>query len=295
MTYASGPDISTWQSSVPTKPAAFTICRATYGRYKDSKYDAFSATVLSRGQVLGAYAFAVPTSKYSLTSQVDAILAVAGNAAFLVIDLESDGADGTMTNADARNWIASVRSRDTQHRQIGLYHSLSGYTDLGQDFNWVAKWSSTPPSITWRFWQYTSRWNGVDGSAGDGNFYHGTAADLKNWLAGGVINAPNIPEPTGDFAMHYTNQRGTHLAGDKKLSIPAGSPIMDGLGKTLFVTTAAQKFPLIGNVDGSSTLYEVRAFLKQPYDDGQQRPTSAFVKSTDAAMITEAWSEAAGQ
>jgi hypothetical protein len=195
VTLPAGIDISHWQATTPGLGGlSFVVCRTTYGLMRDRLYDIHSAAVLRAGLRLGAYHFGRSARWGSISSQVTAFLARAGNAHFLVLDLESDGSP-SMTNAEARAFIAGVRSRDTKRRRIGLYHSFSGFpADLGQDFNWPAAWRSTPPAMSWALWQY-------HGGPLDRDWFHGTSAQLHVFGAPPVVNPP-APPPIPDTVVH---------------------------------------------------------------------------------------------
>jgi lysozyme len=211
-----GIDISHWQSVTPPLGAQdFVFCRATYGTSRDGKYAQHSANVRRAGAVLGAYHFGRSGSVVSVNAQVLAFLGVSAGADLLVLDLENDAGNPDMTVAEASHFMAEVK-RLRPGVPIGLYHSLSGFPlRLGQQFNWVAKWSPTPPSIPWAFWQYTSD-GSLPGYTGrlDMNRYNGTLADLRA-LAGGNSSegeaTPMIdghPMPGGDGTVTLKPGRG---------------------------------------------------------------------------------------
>src|SRR5574337_521018 len=179
-----GYDISYWQSTTPSLSGVdFVIVRAGYGTSTvDSRYAMHSANVRKAGKVLGAYWFWYDGQDNA--KAVATFLKVAGSADLLVLDLEGTNAKTASGRAQAADFIKRVQAAG---RKIGLYASLSGYPNLGQDFNWVAYWASTPPTIKWHFWQ-----NG--GSGIDHNWFVGTAADLAKFVA--LSNGK--PVPTGD-------------------------------------------------------------------------------------------------
>jgi lysozyme len=213
-----GIDISHWQSVTPPLGAQdFVFCRATYGTSRDGKYAQHSANVRRAGAVLGAYHFGRSGSVVSVNAQVLAFLGVSAGADLLVLDLENDAGNPDMTVAEASHFMAEVK-RLRPGVPIGLYHSLSGFPlRLGQHFNWVAKWSPTPPSIPWAFWQYTSD-GSLPGYTGrlDMNRYNGTLADLRE-LAGGNRSEGEAqtmidghPMPGGDGIVTLKAGRGLY-------------------------------------------------------------------------------------
>lgn len=189
-----GLDISHWQSVTPPLGAQdFVFVRATYGSVKDGKYGQHAANVRAAGKVLGAYCFGRSGQVDPVARQVSAFLAVSGGADLLVLDLENDAGNPDMTEAEASHFIAEVK-RLRPGVPIGLYASLSGFPQrLGQQFNWVAKWSLSPPSIPWTFWQYTSS-GSLPGYTGrlDMNRFNGTLAELHA-LAKGEPEMPQAP------------------------------------------------------------------------------------------------------
>jgi lysozyme len=169
-----GIDVSRWQATTPSLAGReFAFVRATYGTYPDGRYEQHAANVRKAGKVLGAYAFG---RNMSVAAQVTAFLATAGEADLFALDLEKDGSSARMTDAQARAFIAGVQATG---RRVGLYHSESGFPELGQDFDWVANWSREP-ARHWDIWQYTSDGHiaGYDGRL-DLNRFNGTLADLR--------------------------------------------------------------------------------------------------------------------
>ncbi len=152
---------------------SFVISRATYGTNPDRRFDQHSSYAIRSGLVSGAYHFGVAGN---ISGQVDAFLAVAEPLKFLALDLEYNG-ENTMTNNEASVFIAAIHSHGLK---IGLYHSQSGFPHLGQDWDWVARWRTTPPA-SWRFWQYA-------GTPLDRDKFNGTLAQLRA-LAGLVTPA----------------------------------------------------------------------------------------------------------
>ena len=162
-----GIDVSRWQSTTPNLVGkSFLFARATYGTRADAMYATHIANARKAGLLVGAYHFGV--GDQPVQSQVSAFLGTAGPVHFFALDLESNGGRPSMSQAQAREFIAAVKPT---HR-IGLYHSDSGFPDLGQSYNWIAKWSVAPPSRPWAFWQYR-------GSPLDLDRFNGTLAQLR--------------------------------------------------------------------------------------------------------------------
>ena len=149
----SGIDISAHQATTPSLAGlAFVGIRATIANRVDAMYATHLAA--ARGLVTIAYHF--NWSTLPVAAQADLFIATSGGADLLALDVElNDDKHGTITppfsKAQASEFIARVHAAG---RTIGLYHSDSGFFDAGQDWNWVAKWGSTPPARKWTFWQY---------------------------------------------------------------------------------------------------------------------------------------------
>lgn len=164
-----GIDNSVFNTSDPhLTNLAFVFSRAVYGTSPDRRYGQHATWARANGCVQGAYAFGVHGN---VDGQVRAFLTVGGSANLLALDLESNGAN-TMTHDEGALFIRLVHARG---RKIGLYHSLSGFPHLGQDFDWPARWGAPPPGH-WDFWQYA-------GAPLDRDRYNGTMAGLRT-LAG---------------------------------------------------------------------------------------------------------------
>lgn len=163
-----GLDVSHYQSTTPNLHGKdFLFIKATQGITKDSRYDQHYFQARLARVVVGAYHFGI---KADGAAQARAFLSVASKADLFALDLE--GAN-PMTQQQGRDFIKTVQAAG---HKCGYYHSESGYSDLGQDFNWVANWSNEP-TVHWDFWQDGPE-NGVDH-----DFFKGTREDL-NTLAG---------------------------------------------------------------------------------------------------------------
>ena len=143
-----GIDCSKYQTTTPPLATrSFLFARATYSTWPDPMYATHIANARAAGLIVGSYHFG--TAAY-VPSQVAAFLGAAGSVDLYVLDLESNGGQPSMTQTQARAFIAAVQKTG---RKIGLYHSESGFPSLGQDYDWVANWSQVP-ARHWTFWQY---------------------------------------------------------------------------------------------------------------------------------------------
>lgn len=168
-----GIDVSKYQSVTPSLAGlSFAFARATYATTADPKYAMHIRNFRKAGIVTGAYHFGV--GYVSPTAQASVFLATAKDADLLVLDLEFDRTK-TMSLTQARAFIKAVQASG---RRIGLYHSLSSFPNIGQDFNWVAYWGPSQPPIPWTFWQYR-------GSPLDLDLFNGNESKLR-LLAGAL-------------------------------------------------------------------------------------------------------------
>ncbi len=186
-----GLDLSGYQHATPSLVGmSFVWAKATEGTgYADPLYTTHSAAAVRAGIVHAAYHF----GHTGVDPVAQAKLLVGHAPAAQLYALDSEGM-ARMSHAEASAFIAAVKKLRPGVK-IGLYESLSGYQpDLGQDFNWVAAWGSTVPSIPWTFWQYTSS-GAVGGFAGrlDLDHFNGDLAALRR-LAGIAV-----PDPTPLF------------------------------------------------------------------------------------------------
>lgn len=175
MSYPQGIDISQYQATTPSLAGlAFVFARASIGLGADTMYVTHRDHVKAAGLVMGAYHFGTNADP---AQQARVFLASATGANLFVLDLE--GSDSPMTNAQAQTFIAAVKSAG---HTCGLYHSESGYPELGQDFDWVAHWGVATPTRHWTFHQFR-------GSPLDLDQFNGTQDQLLQ-LAG---LSPHIP------------------------------------------------------------------------------------------------------
>jgi GH25 family lysozyme M1 (1,4-beta-N-acetylmuramidase) len=185
-----GFDVSKFNATPSTKGRAFGFVKATEGTAVDPKYSRHSSALHHAGLIAGAYHFGRAASLAPIDAQVRAFLAAAAEADLLALDLEPPShvrrPDGTyftppaMTSQEATAFIAGVHAAG---REIGLYHSISGFPRLGQDWNWVADYRNrlaprfgAPRGLAWRFWQYTSTPYDLD-------VFAGTRAQLDGLVA----------------------------------------------------------------------------------------------------------------
>ncbi len=197
-TWAKGIDVSYANARMPNLTGRdFVFVRATYGTHEDSRWRSHSAAVRRAGRRLGAYAFGIYGDG---AAQARAFLATAGTADLLALDFEKEAGRPRMTKAQGRAFIAAVHAAG---REIGLYASVSGFPDLGQDWNWPAGgpgWdtvagSTTPPRMPWTIWQYR-------GAPLDLDVFHGDPAELEAFARGeGTMPIYTLRERSGTLTI----------------------------------------------------------------------------------------------
>jgi len=208
VSYLNGIDISKWQTTTPSLSGqSFVFVRATYALTTDPRYAKHTTIIRwSPGIVVGAYHFGV--GFVPPVEQAQAFLAVAKGADLLALDLEKDSTE-TMTTAQARAFIAEVHKAG---RKIGLYHSRSGFPSLGQDWNWIAQWGTTPPNMPWAFWQW-------QGSPLDRDMFNGDHTALRKLAQEAEMTPTAITDETPYF-----------------IDTPANAPLYDHDGLTKLST-----------------------------------------------------------
>lgn len=241
MTRAAGIDVSHWQTSTPDLTGLdFLIARVAYGTSLDTKYGLHIANARQAGLVCGAYLF----GRYGDgAAQADVMLEHAGDVELFVLDLESDGGNPSMTDSQAKAFMSRIRSAG---HPCGLYHSLSGFPNLGQDWNWVAYWGAGAPVMPWAIWQW-------QGSPLDRNYFNGTREALYEFAglippesatAGGIMPGLDVWNPRPWAGTVVVKDEGTLAARQlDRLAIPLG---VGGEGKAATSIAYVPKQPLTG-------------------------------------------------
>lgn len=177
-----GLDVSHHQAHTPPLAGqSFLIARATIGTQPDDMYSVHIRNARDAGVLVGAYHFNWDT--LPIKDQVDAFLAKAGDVDMYALDVEGERA---FSHAQSHEFIQRVQAAG---KRCGLYHSLSGYFDAGQDWRWIAAWGFDSLPIAYDIWQFGAI-NGIDG-----NRFDGTVAQMRDRLGiggnglGAVFNA----------------------------------------------------------------------------------------------------------
>lgn len=167
-----GPDVSRYQAHPEWRAVAadgrfkFAILKASEGLGYDPSYiEANLPAARAAGLVVGAYHFG--TGSHGGAEQaryfVDVVKRANGgtcDGVLLVLDLERAASGPSMTNAQAREFITQVRALTGS--KVGLYHSASGFSAVGQDWGWVAAYGPSHAPRAEKFWQYTDgKYNGT--------------------------------------------------------------------------------------------------------------------------------------
>jgi lysozyme len=188
------------------------IHKATQGtQFTDAAYDQNRAAAKAQGLLWGAYHFA---QAKNVDGQVEHFLSIANPAddELLVLDFEPNGKDGTMTLAEAEEFVTLVEQRTG--RYPGLYSGQSFITEkvgnntktvLAQCWLWVARYAAVVPTVP-PAWQDFTMWQYTDGSAGmqphqvpgigrcDRDKFNGDEAALQQlWHAGDSQQRTSAP------------------------------------------------------------------------------------------------------
>lgn len=171
MADAVGIDLSAHQSHTPDLSGQdFVWARASYGDAPDVRYDQHAAAARKAGAILGAYLFGRDQDP---ADQVRAFLTKGKGADMYAVDYEEDrGHPSNITHPQVRSIVAKLRQLG---KPVMLYATPSTVFDAGQDGDWLAAPGQSPLGQPWRFRQHQSAQLGM-------NRYHGTRADLEDWL-----------------------------------------------------------------------------------------------------------------
>lgn len=215
-----GIDVSQWQPTTPSLAGkAFLIARASIGTTADAVYNEHIANARKAGVYTGAYHFNWDEDSDPATpdatpeEQARFFLRVAGDVDLYALDVEGKRA---FEPDEARRFIQTVQRAG---KRIGLYHSISGYFDAGQDWDWVAWWPDREPpngpARHWDIWQYgsdpTYKPKIIDGNVArdDATLVRITgkvAGDEMRWLA--IPQVPSVCEvPKGATLYVFSDLR----------------------------------------------------------------------------------------
>ncbi len=221
-----GIDVSKWQPSLPDlEPVDFLFARASIGTTIDSRYADHIATAKAAGIVTGAYHYNWGT--LSIAAQVTTFILAAGKVDLYAVDVEGSSGSVAFSQAETAEFIRLMHEAGLK---CGLYHSASGFFDAGQDWDWVAKWSTIPPA-SWDFWQYTSD-GYLPGYSGRLDFdrFNGTLAELHE-LAG--MSGPD--SGTEDIAVLVISNETPMF-----VDLAVGTQLYDGAGKPFVKVSVKQ-------------------------------------------------------
>lgn len=189
-----GIDLSHWQSSTPPLGTlSFVWVRLTVGTATDDKAAMHIANARAAGLPVFGYHFAY--GDISLPAQISAFTAAAKGWGIEIGAMDIEGTRQPSQSQTA-TLIAGAKAAGLR---CGLYRSDSVFFNAGQDFNWVAKWSSTQPARAWTFWQDSDSYTESAYSGRlDHDWFNGTDADFAAWqaipLAGDTVNTYPVPK-----------------------------------------------------------------------------------------------------
>jgi hypothetical protein len=175
-----GIDVSVWNRFLKYLWASrfgFVGVRACYADVEDSHWKGNLAFARKRNLPVLAYGFGV---NGPVGPQVSKLLSLTdgqpGVLSFL--DWEAEPGKAPMRAEQAAAYVAAI----ALHRpQSGLYHSLSGFPDLGQSINWVAAWGMGVPGSLFRPGRdfHQDRLTKILGVSIDHNLFNGTRAQVR--------------------------------------------------------------------------------------------------------------------
>lgn len=185
-----GIDISKWQLKVP-EGYDFIICRASYGKSKDSRFIKHIVEAKKKGyKLLGAYHYAKTNQSYidnanTFLSQVEQFAEIGTN---ILLALDIEGADLKRTNAVqwCINWLSYVEQKTgikpVLYVQSSQCLKFKKVADLGYGL-WVAHWNVKQPKIVgWKFW---ALWQYSDSKGKlDLDYFNGTAEQYLKYCEG---------------------------------------------------------------------------------------------------------------
>lgn len=238
--WLSGIDISVHQASTPSLGGLdFVFARATYGTSPDSRYPQHANATRKAGIVVGAYHFG---RNSDATKQAEAFIASLERVPtkLVALDWEADAGHPTMTRSQAIAFIRAMRERGYR---CGLYRSEAQFTDVGQDFDWIANWSRQP-ARPWDFWQ-------TRGSPLDLDVCRWTEAELR-------LAESGLPDTsTGGYVGAIVI---TRLPYGGSVTIPAGVGVTF-LRLDLAAGTVADRIAQAPRTSPSAAPYDARADL----------------------------------
>lgn len=295
MTRLAGIDVSKWQTASDWTPAGltFVIARASIGTSKDTQYDAHIAKAKAAGLMTGAYHFnwddeTQPSGDPRVQARF--FVQAAGDVDFLFLDVE-----GNMS-FETDEIVAFIDEVHKLGKRCGLYMSSSVYKwTVGQDYDWIAKWSTTEPSGDWEFWQYSSDGEATDGGRLDLDYFDSTLSALRA--------LSNRVEENLDFTVFKTPQ----VAVIADNAYIYDNPACDPSNGNLMIDPGPREMPvagkladgtlIVGYVDSTPTETVLKRYFAKPgtaikpakLDDGITQATVdaavAAQKATDQKVI----------
>ena len=184
-----GIDISKWQDHTPDLTGVdFVIVKATEGLTVDPMFATHVRNVQAHPEIL-LMAYHYSDKRFSVGAQVGKFLATAPNFDGYALDVEGLY---RFSPAQSKYFITGMHDHK---KKCGWYSNMSEYQgNVGQDFNWIAYYAKTPPTIPYDIWQFGPDpiIKAATGKTIDGDKYNGTLAQLRA-LVGAGMDAFTIP------------------------------------------------------------------------------------------------------
>jgi signal transduction histidine kinase len=190
-----GLDLSHWDrvNEYSLAGKGFVVIKLTEGSgYVDPAFSTHLAKALAAKVIVGAYHWARNDAGIDAQARFFVSRVPAG-VTFLAVDNEGTAMMGTYQLAALIN---AIRKYDARNLPILLYMSDSQFKAAGQDYNWVAKWSSTPPARRWLLWQYSSGSHNTSGE--DQDRFAGSLTELRGILGVPIAPDSGTAQPVGD-------------------------------------------------------------------------------------------------
>lgn len=137
-----GMDISLYQPQTPDMTGLDFVCvKASQRDYVDPYWNQHRADVRAAGLFLVAYHFGVD---FDVATQVATFIGAAQWADAWVLDFETDPNGHSMSQGQARDFIARMQSAGYP---CGLYDNCSNHFDAGQNWHWLADPANYCPNL----------------------------------------------------------------------------------------------------------------------------------------------------
>jgi hypothetical protein len=183
-----GLDLSHWDntSDYSLTGKGFVVIKSTEGNgYIDPSFDDHLAKAKAAKVLIGSYHWC--RNDAPIDGQAQYFVDHTRDKAITFLALDNEGTF-RMGRSQLASLFAAVRKYDDRNLPLLLYMSESVFLyNSGQDYNWPAKWGSTPPSGDWLLWQYASGSHNTSGE--DQDRFDGSLTQLRAILGGEMTPA----------------------------------------------------------------------------------------------------------